>query len=301
MCKGRLPLEGWLAGIVGLVTVIGCTAPAPLQIAPPASVGGAPLAEAVAKPRPVLAPPIRDLYVHVPPGAGRSQPLTVLLVLHGMGGNGPDMARDLVAEADRNGWLLVAPTVEYRDWRDPEQVRRDGSELLPALKALLDGLPDHTGLVLNERALVYGFSRGGQTAHRLALFYPEALLRVASFSCGTYTLPAERVRQGAAERPLEFPYGVGDLARYQGEPFDPEGVRGVEFWLGVGARDNQANEVPRQWDPYLGTTRVERAQTFARALTEFGANASLTVFPGAAHEITPEMRAQAVAFLGAAH
>ena len=317
MRKGRMPLHGGLIGIVGLVILIGCTtpAPAPLQVAPPVLLeeppGGpsqAPVSSGLtspappvpaATPAPVLVPPIRDLYVHVPPGADARGPLTVLLVLHGMGGNGPDMARDLVPEADRNGWLLVAPTIEYRDWRDPEQVRRDGSENLPALKALLDSLPSRTGLALEQRVLLYGFSRGGQTAHRFALVYPDSVLRVASFSCGTYTLPAERVRSATGETPLEFPYGVGDLARYQGEPFDAEGVREVQFWLGVGGRDNQATEVPRQWDPYLGTTRVERAQAFARALDQLGANASLTVFPGAAHEITPEMQARAVAFLGA--
>jgi predicted esterase len=306
MRTGRLSLYSCLVGLVGLFGLTACTTVAPLpvepvplvQVAPP--VQAAPPVKAVLQqqPPPPLAPPIRDFYLHVPPIADTRQPLTVLVVLHGMGGNGPDMARDLVPEADRNGWLLVAPTIDYRDWRDPEQVRRDGSESLPALKTLLDSLPSRTGLALNDRVLLYGFSRGGQTAHRFALFYPDSVLRVASFSCGTYTLPAERVRTVAGEAPLEFPYGVGDLARYQGEPFDAEGVRGVQFWLGVGARDNQANEVPRQWDPYLGTTRVERAQTFVRALDQLGVNASLNVFPGAAHEITPEMRSQAVAFLG---
>ena len=294
MASGRVALFGCL---LGLLTTLGCAAPLPLQVRPAAQ-------SHVAAPLPAAAPlstfprgSIQDLYVHVPPRAEALQPLTVLLVLHGMGGNGPDMARDLVADADRNGWVLVAPTIAYRDWRDPEQVREDASENLPALKSLLEEMPARTGLALEPRALVYGFSRGGQAAHRLALFYPDSVRRVATFSCGTYTLPAERVRRGGAEVPLEFPYGVGDLARYQGEPFDPAAVRDVAFWLGVGGGDNQPGDVPRQWDPYIGTNRVDRAQAFATALAQLDVPTTLTVFPGAGHEISPEMQARAVAFL----
>ena len=294
MASGRVALFGCL---LGLLTTLGCAAPLPLQVGPAAQVQ---VAAALPAAVPLSTFPrgsIQDLYVHVPPRAEALQPLTVLLVLHGMGGNGPDMARGLAADADRNGWVLVAPTIEYRDWRDPEQVREDASENLPALNALLEELPARTGLALEPRALVYGFSRGGQTAHRLALFYPDSVRRVATFSCGTYTLPAERVRRGGGEVPLEFPYGVGDLARYQGEPFDAAAVRDVAFWLGVGGGDNQPGDVPRQWDPYIGTNRVERAQAFATALAQLDVPTTLTVFPGAAHEISPEMQARAVEFL----
>ena len=45
---------------------------------------------------------------------------------------------------------LVAPTLDYRDWRDPELVRQDGLDLLPSLKALLDDT--FRGIVLNNLA-----------------------------------------------------------------------------------------------------------------------------------------------------
>jgi hypothetical protein len=55
--------------------------------------------------------PILDYTVQIPPGASAAEPLTVLLALHGMGGNGPDFARALTTKAARRGWLLVAPTL----------------------------------------------------------------------------------------------------------------------------------------------------------------------------------------------
>jgi predicted esterase len=240
----------------------------------------------------------REYTVHLPPDPESRQPLTVLVALHGMGGNGSDFSRKLIEHPDRRGWLLVAPSIKYRDWRDPEEVRRDGAEYLPALKATLEELPRQTGLALRERVLLYGFSRGGQAAHRFAFMYPEASRGVAALSSGTYTLPKKQIQRGADEALLRFPYGVADLEQYIGKPFDPAAVRQVGFWLGVGANDNLASDLPRQWDAYIGSTRVERARAFSRALEEMGANAELAIFPNASHEVTDEMRAQAVAFLG---
>ena len=56
-----------------------------------------------------------DLYIHLPPNAAARQPLRVLVALHGMGNRGDVFAPRLIAEADQNGWVLIAPTMRYRD------------------------------------------------------------------------------------------------------------------------------------------------------------------------------------------
>jgi poly(3-hydroxybutyrate) depolymerase len=299
----RLPLHSSLVALFAFIAAVGCSGPA-RQLVDQAAVAQ-PVSPPVQQPAALTEPlelgrePL-DYSLHLPPHAAEqsaSGGLTVLVALHGMGGNGPDFSRRLIEDADRNGWVLVAPTINYRDWRDPEQVRRDGADVLPALKALIDELPSRTGLALRKRVLLYGFSRGGQTAHRFALFYPKSVLGVASFSCGTYTLPTTLIRQGSDEIPLKFPYGVGDIEQYEGQPFDPSSVRQVDFWLGVGGRDNVPADVPHQWDAYIGTTRVDRAQSFSQSLTQLGAHTGLTVFPNASHEVTDEMRGQALAHL----
>jgi dipeptidyl aminopeptidase/acylaminoacyl peptidase len=55
--------------------------------------------------------------------------------------------------------------------------------------------------------------------------------------------------------------------------------------------------VPRQWDQYVGVNRVERAQHFVDALHQFGARAELAVYPNAGHELTDQMRDEAIRFL----
>ena len=221
----------------------------------------------------------------------------MLLALHGMGGNGPDFARALTAEAARRGWLLVAPTLNYRDWRDPELVRQDGLDLLPSLKALLDDLPGEIGLPIRRRVLLYGFSRGGQTAHRFALFYPRSSLAVAAMATGTYTLPTTQTPHSPDGAPLNFPFGLADIDRFGCPAFDPDGLRQVDFWLGVGGRDQLGQGASRPWDRYIGETRIERAESFAEAVADIGASSEVTVFPAAAHEVTEAMNAGALAFL----
>jgi pimeloyl-ACP methyl ester carboxylesterase len=241
--------------------------------------------------------PIRAVYVRAPrfnPTPGK--PLQVLLALHGMGGNGEDFSRDLVEQADHYGWLLVAPTIDYGDWTNPNVVSHEEPMLISALADYLDQLPQLTGLPVRHLVLVLGHSRGAQLAHRFAEFRPDKVLAVAALSAGTYTLPLSAGPQGG----MSFPFGVKDLALYTGRAFDSTRFGGIPFWIGVGGLDTNASDLPRQWDSYEGTTRVQRAQAFEEAMQLMGASSVLRVFGDAKHEVTSEMRLAACRFLGGA-
>jgi pimeloyl-ACP methyl ester carboxylesterase len=241
--------------------------------------------------------PIRSVYVRAPHGTFvPNKPFQVLLALHGMGGNGEDFSKDLVEQADHYGWLLVAPTIDYGDWTKPTVVAREDPLLIAALTDYLDQLPQLTGVPTRRLVLVLGHSRGAQLAHRFAEFRPDRVLAVAALSAGTYTLPLSSGPSGS----LSFPYGVKDMAEYGGRAFDPARFGGVQFWVGVGGLDTNAADVPRQWDTYEGTTRVQRAQAFEAAMQQLGASSILRVFGNARHEVTPEMRLAACKFLGLA-
>ena len=71
----------------------------------------------------------------------------------------------------------------------------------------------------------------------------------------------------------------------------------MSFLIGVGGRDTQASDLPRQWDVYLGDDRVERAWSYYQALRSRGIPAELTIFPTSGHVETDEMRQRAVEFL----
>jgi predicted esterase len=263
----------------GPAQAAGATAPAPSPAAPGSNLV------------------IGDYFVHVP--RATTARLEVLVALHGMGGAGPPFVQAIEARADRQRWLLVAPTYAYGDWRDPALVAGEGARLIPQLHAFLAALPERTGLDLAPQVAVYGFSRGAQIAHRFALIYPDQTLGVAAISAGTYTLPATETAVDGQTVTLRFPFGVADLQEHFGRTFDVAPLTRIPFWVAVGADDQNVDEVPRQWDPYVGRTRVERAQRFVQRLVGAGIPAELTAFPGVGHELSDEMRARALDFIAA--
>ena len=248
----------------------------------------APAEDSPTAPDPLAGTHIRSVYLRLPAaGAAAGQPLRVLLALHGMGGNGESFASALADQADRYGWLIVAPTIGYGDWKNSDVVAREDPLLIQALAAYLDQLPETTGLPTRRLSLVFGYSRGAQLAHRFAEFRPDKVLAVAALSAGTYTLP-----EG-----FNFPYGVQDMPTYVGRPFDVARFSGILFWVAVGGRDTNSADLPRQWDGIEGSTRVQRAEAFEAAMQNVGANSVLRVFGDAQHELTGEMRVAACDFL----
>jgi pimeloyl-ACP methyl ester carboxylesterase len=241
--------------------------------------------------------PIRSVYVRTPTrGAAPGKPLQVLLALHGMGGTGEAFSKDLVEQADKYGWMIVAPTIDYGDWTKPDLLAREDPILIRTLSDYLDQLPQLSGVRMRRTVLVLGHSRGAQLAHRFAEFRPDRVLAVAALSAGTYTLPLSTGPQGS----LSFPYGVKDLAQYGGRAFDSNDFDDIQFWVGVGGLDTNPADLPRQWDSYEGTTRLQRAQAFQAAMQLMGGSSVLKVFGDAGHGVTPEMRLAACSFLGKA-
>jgi predicted esterase len=240
----------------------------------------------------VAADPLPN-YTFVPPPAANGQPVRLMVVLHGMGGNGADMAAMLGPLAAERNWAILAPTMPYRDYRDPDLVRKDG-ELLPRLRSLIDVLPARTGVSLKPGVVMFGFSRGSQEALRFSLMFPDYTLGVAGLSAGSYTLPSNTYADGQAAR---YPFGTSDVDTICGQKFDAVATRQVAYWIGVGGSDTKADDVPRQWDALIGTNRLERAKRYTEILQQFGARASFEMFPGAGHEVTPAMRESAIKFL----
>jgi pimeloyl-ACP methyl ester carboxylesterase len=239
---------------------------------------------------------IQDIYVRPPANVPDGQPLQVVIALHGMYGNGPDFAAPLEAQADQYGWLLVAPTINYGDWTDPAQISHEDPALSAWLADEVRHLGERTGYNVEPKVLLFGHSRGAQLSLRFTEMHPDLVTAVAAVSAGTYTLPESRdPRNGTL---LQFPFGVGDLARDDGgQAFDPSRFGQVPIWIGVGADDNNPADVPHDWDAYIGDDRVDRAEAFSQALREMGVNVTLAEFPGASHGLTDDMRAAGCAAL----
>jgi predicted esterase len=257
---------------------------------------GAPLAQAAV---PADAPASFDLgavYIYAPSNSARiDRPLQVVFALHGMGGEGKGFCQGFLSAAERNGWVIVAPTFSYRNWKDPVVVAEDDVALTRSLVELLDSMPQRIGHATSRRAILFGFSRGAQLAHRFALAYPERTSAVAAMSAGTYTLPRALSRESG--EPLNFPFGTADLGRRLGRSGDAADLARVPFWIAVGGDDDRADDVPRQWDALLGKTRLQRADAFSRALNASGVRATLGIYPALGHVMSAEMIRGATAFM----
>lgn len=247
-------------------------------------------------PGPVAAP---SYFLYVPPGLPADQPVRLIIALHGMGGSGQDFGQAFVPSARAHGWILAAPTFQYGDWQNPTNVRVEDIALGRQLMAMLADVPWRSGHVLRSRVFLVGFSRGAQLADRFALFHPSHVAAVASLSAGTYTLPqAERDLNGDGEADaLPLPYGTADMSQWVGYPLDTDTLRRVSFLVSVGSEDTNAGDLPREWDPVLGRTRVARAQTFERVLEQLRVPARLSVIAGAKHQLTPAMTVGVDSFL----
>lgn len=237
----------------------------------------------------------RSYLRYIPPASPRPAP--VVVALHGFADRGEDFAAPLVERARAEGWVLVAPTFRYGDWRSPAQLAHEGPTLVRYLHELIGRLPAEVGSPVQPKVLLYGFSRGAQLAHRFAYVHPEQVLGVAALAAGSYTLPLERVAGAEGSVELAYPFGVSDLEAHYGRRLDRERLRQVSFLIGVGALDTDPSILPRQWDALLGPDRVARARVFARILREQGVPVELRVFPGVGHETSGPPRAAALDFL----
>ena len=238
-----------------------------------------------------------DYFLYIPKSAQPNTPLQILVTIHGMGGEGKGFCADLLAQAEANGWVIVSPTFNYRDYKIVSNVVADEQMMMPRLRTIIDDLPTRTGLSFRSQVLLYGFSRGAQMVHRFAEWYPEKVLAVALFSAGSYTMPRTTMTMNGTPQNMAYPFGVADLGAYNGGFFNEVAFRGVKFFVGVGGADANPGDVPRDWDVVQGTTRVARATSFANTLTRMNMQTTMQVFPGVGHAVTPEMQAAAMTFL----
>ena len=238
-------------------------------------------------------------WAFLPPQS--TAPCTIVLAMHGLGQRGDTIGEPLRGAAAANNWVVVAPTIEYGDWIDPNRLATTEPRVMRQALDAVDHARRTLGVATNATMLAIGFSRGAQTVARFGILEPARFHAVAAASGGAYTLPTETAPDTSGRLiAAPFPFGVGNALGAIGRFVDPEAIATVRFWIGVGANDTSVADLPRQWDRFLGRNRVERATRFANALRRVGAVVQLTVIPGVGHELTPATIASAASFLRAA-
>ena len=118
------------------------------------------------------------------------------------------ISRDLIADAQQAGWLVLAPTPDYGDWMSVDDVRGAARRLFPALRELVIQQGGVDAQSLEPRVYIYGIGRGGQLASMFTLAYPELVRAVASVGAYPCTLPVEATPSSDGWAPVLFPEGV---------------------------------------------------------------------------------------------
>ena len=151
------------------------------------------------------------------------------------------------------------------------------------LLAMVDQARAFLGLA-RERFLLFGFSGGGQFAHRFALLHPGRLAGVSIGAPGSVTNPV-------SDRP--YWVGTADFEQRFGQPFDPKALEGLPVHLVIGGDDTQTWEIThRPGDPtYMeganeaGANRQDRLETLAAGFRACGAEVRVDQVAGVTHEV----------------
>lgn len=198
-------------------------------------------------------------FVYVPQAAGPDAP--VFVSVHGRG-RAAQLHADLFAPfAERHGVVLVAPLFTRERFPDFHCLGRRGqgerSDL--ALTKILTEVETLTGARI-DRIHLFGYSGGGQFAHRYTMAHPERVVRMVAGAPGWFTFP---------DPTRMFPLGIMPAAALPGVSFDPARFLAVPILVVVGDGDTERTESLNQApeiDTQQGTTRVERAQRWVAAM-----------------------------------
>lgn len=161
----------------------------------------------------------RSYLLHLPPAHRAGEPLPLLLVFHGGGGDAAGIARHtrLSEAATARGYAVVYPDGVDGRWNDGRG-RAAGQDDVGFIRVLLDSLRRELP-VDPRRIFATGISNGAGMAFRLACDLPGTLAAIAPVAGALPTALEERCAdtapvsllmfQGTADRMM--PYDGGDL------------------------------------------------------------------------------------------
>lgn len=194
-----------------------------------------------------------DYVAYVPKNAASNAPL--LVCVHGLRRNPQEQIFRLAKFAEDSCFVLLAPHFSKQRFKRFQTLTPDASGLRPedALDQVIVDWAKRSGMVAG-RFLMFGFSGGGQFAHRYAMLGKRRIDALAIASAGWYTLP---------DPDLPYPFGIGASERLGGRKLNPEHLLEMPCLLMVGSRDI-ARESSLNTDPLIdktqGLNRVERAK-----------------------------------------
>jgi len=209
--------------------------------------------------RAVSGDPPLDAYVYLP--RTLAPQARVVAIVHGISELPRQHVECFAPLAERQGTVLVAPHFSRPNFRDYQRLGRGGrgARADQALERLVEEVARESHARAG-RIFLFGYSGGGQFAHRYAMAHPQRVAAAVVASAGWYTFPD-------AER--RYPRGIRGGSDLAGAHFEPDAFLRVPLLVTVGARDVERDASLRQGaalDREQGRNRVERAERWVEAM-----------------------------------
>jgi len=209
------------------------------------------------------------LWLAIPAGYRPETKARPLIAMHGIKRDAKGQAQTFSAYAKETGRLVIAPHFSKRRWRRFQWAANDNRPdlaLIAALRSLEGSVLPVNCLSSDKPFDLFGFSGGGQLAHRFAMLYPQLVHRLAVASAGWYTFPDRSA----------YPLGLGhhndkscELANRTQREFN--NFLRIPTNVFVGTRDCVIDKNTRTGpdiDPQQGRTRLARGQRWVAAMTK---------------------------------
>ena len=209
----------------------------------------------------------------------------LVVAVHGSSRNLQGYRSGFAPHADRHRWVVLAPLF-------PVGVRGDGDP--DGYKMLVEGDIRYDRVLLAmvgeiqqvlstrfPRFGLFGFSGGGQFAHRFLYVHPERLWGVTIGAPGATTRIDER---------FDYWLGTRNLQAVFGKPLDLDTMRKVPVQLLCGEEDTAELKIPvhlaekvKALGP-IGRNRIERMQLLLANYQDHQMDVRLHFVPGVGHE-----------------
>lgn len=208
-------------------------------------------------------------FLYVPPSVSPHPPLFV--TVHGISRNAREHAKLFASFADQYGVVVLAPLFPAQTFEDYQRLgrREDAEHAGQVLEAMVDEVGKLTG-AKTERFFLFGYSGGGQFAHRYAMAHPERVAAYAVGAAGWYTFP---------DLQLPYPLGLKPSKSWPTMEMVPKRFLAIPATVLVGERDTRLDAAlrkTRKVNGQQGESRMERGLRWVAAMRQAAQDQGLT-------------------------
>ena len=224
-------------------------------------------------------------FLYLPKGftQQRAADAKICVAVHGTYRDAASLKNRFAAFADATGCVILAPLFPcgIGDRQDIHNYKFIAFQGIRFDAIVLDMVEDvrESFAVAEERFALYGFSGGGQFAHRFFYLHPQRLLAAAIGAPG---------RASYLDNAAPWPGGTAGFARQFGSAPVITAMQAVPVGLFVGSDDTEqidcASEGGGAPDVKYGVNRLERTQALHKNYLAHGIHSTFTAVPNAAHE-----------------